>query len=324
MNTNYQYFLVLAEELNISRAARRLYISQQCLSNHLHRLEVEMNSVLFIRKPIPRLTPAGEALVRYLETLQRLENNIHDEIDDLNNNSCGLLNIGIHASRARILMPLLMESYGQQLTQIKMNISDGMTDDFQQKLQSGELDAFIGLNPSASSALQSYCLMQEDIYLAISDSLLRRYFKEKSDEILQQGMRGVNIQEFQKIPFIINHQSSNLTQSINEVLKQTGVGLNVAFQVNGNDMHIDLSSMDMGACFVPQMFIPYVEQTNQRICIQGRKLHCFPLNGFSKMNRLCLVSCKNTYMFSALKVFLLLTQRLFEEKYNIKQGMKIE
>ncbi len=316
MNANYQYFLVLAEELNISRAARRLYISQQCMSNHLRRLEIEMNSVLFIRKPSPRLTPAGEALVRYLKTLQRLENSIHGEINDLNNNSCGLLNVGIHASRARILIPMLMESYGPQLTQIKMNISDGMTDDFQQKLQTGELDAFIGLNPSTTPMLQSYCLMQEDIYLAISDFLLRRYFKEKSDEILQRGVYGVDIREFQEIPFIINHQSSNLTQSINEVLKKNDVGLNVAFQVNGNDMHIDLSSMDMGACFVPQMFIPYVERTNQRIQSQGRHLHCFPLKGFSKMNRLCLVLCKDTYMFSALRIFLLLTQQLFEEKYK--------
>lgn len=317
MNANYQYFLVLAEELNISRAARRLYISQQCMSNHLHRLEVEMNSMLFIRKPIPRLTPAGEALVRYLEALQRLENGIHDEINDLNNNSCGVLNIGIHASRARILIPLLMESYGSRLTQIKMNISDGMTDDFQRKLQSGELDAFIGLNPSASPMFQSYCLMQENIYLAISDSLLRRYFKEKSDEILRHGAHGVDIREFQDVPFIINHQSSNLTQSINEELKKKGVGINVAFQVNGNDMHIDLSSMDVGACFVPQMFIPYVEWTNQRIQAQGRRLHCFPLNDFSKMNRLCLVLHRDTYMFSALRIFLMLTQQLFEEKYKI-------
>ena len=32
---NLEYFLVAAEELNFTRAARKLYISQQSLSNHI-------------------------------------------------------------------------------------------------------------------------------------------------------------------------------------------------------------------------------------------------------------------------------------------------
>lgn len=32
---NLEYFLVAAEELNFTRAAKRLYISQQSLSNHI-------------------------------------------------------------------------------------------------------------------------------------------------------------------------------------------------------------------------------------------------------------------------------------------------
>ena len=34
-----KYFLMVAEELNITRAAERLYISQQSLSNHIGNLE---------------------------------------------------------------------------------------------------------------------------------------------------------------------------------------------------------------------------------------------------------------------------------------------
>ena len=39
MNTSMQYFLVVAEELSISRAAERLYVSQQCVSSHIKKLE---------------------------------------------------------------------------------------------------------------------------------------------------------------------------------------------------------------------------------------------------------------------------------------------
>ena len=39
---NLEYFLVAAEELNFTKAAKRLYISQQSLSNHIANLEKEM------------------------------------------------------------------------------------------------------------------------------------------------------------------------------------------------------------------------------------------------------------------------------------------
>ena len=46
---NLEYFLVAAEELNFTRAAKRLYISQQSLSNHISNLEKEFDVVLFNR-----------------------------------------------------------------------------------------------------------------------------------------------------------------------------------------------------------------------------------------------------------------------------------
>ena len=48
---NLEYFLVAAEELNFTRAAKRLYISQQSLSNHISNLEKEFDIALFHLHP---------------------------------------------------------------------------------------------------------------------------------------------------------------------------------------------------------------------------------------------------------------------------------
>ena len=42
-------FLVLYQELNLSKACKRLYITQQGLSKQIQSLEKELNVVLFIR-----------------------------------------------------------------------------------------------------------------------------------------------------------------------------------------------------------------------------------------------------------------------------------
>jgi DNA-binding transcriptional LysR family regulator len=61
---HFQYFLVLAEELNFSRAARRLHIAQPSLSQQIRQLEAEVETELFDRTVRPiRLTNAGQLLL---------------------------------------------------------------------------------------------------------------------------------------------------------------------------------------------------------------------------------------------------------------------
>ena len=48
-----QYFIQLYKDLNITRASRNLYISQQGLSKSINRLEEELGFSLFQASPLP-------------------------------------------------------------------------------------------------------------------------------------------------------------------------------------------------------------------------------------------------------------------------------
>ena len=105
---NLEYFLAAAEELNFTRAAKRLYISQQSLSNHISNMEKEFDVVLFNRTSPLTLTYAGQALKVRARQLLDLKDETYREIADIKDFSTGQLSIGVSHTRGRFILPEIL------------------------------------------------------------------------------------------------------------------------------------------------------------------------------------------------------------------------
>ena len=106
-----RYFITIAEQRSISRAAAELHVTQQTLSAHIAVIEQELSCCLFQRRPSFRLTYAGEVFLRYCRQFDTLMNAMQEEFSDISARRSGVLRIGITQTRGKILMPGVIREY---------------------------------------------------------------------------------------------------------------------------------------------------------------------------------------------------------------------
>ena len=97
METSYvKDFVMLAECLNFSEAAERLFISQSSLSKHIRAMERELGTELFIRTTRSiRLSDAGQVYLPYARKIAALCAESEIAVDDLKNRSSMSLTIAV-------------------------------------------------------------------------------------------------------------------------------------------------------------------------------------------------------------------------------------
>ena len=95
-----KYFLAVAREENISRAAEVLHITQPTLSRQIAQLEEELGTQLFVRGKHLMLTDAGIMLRRRAEEVTELVDRIEAEFSEPEDVG-GKISVGEGAIRSR-------------------------------------------------------------------------------------------------------------------------------------------------------------------------------------------------------------------------------
>lgn len=310
------YFSELAKDLHITRTANRLFISQQTLSNHIQRLEDYYGTKLLYRKPALALTTAGEFVLGFADVVNKEQVNLKDILSDIAQQERGVLRLGASALRLNTCLPAVLPKFSARYPNVELRITDTVTARLEPLVLDGSLDFAITLNGEEHPKLVTQELMDDQVYLCVADSLLRKYYGEAARTLKEKAIQGADVKDFAALPFCIFENrmgrqinqcfdASNIVPRTYMTSTYTQVGTTVCFQ-------------RLAACFISQMSL-----VSQRKDIP-EDINIFPLyyKGRPLAQRLSLIRMKDRYLSHYAKFFLELLFQYFDGLERVHMDRK--
>ena len=156
------YFTVVAQELNITRAAEKLNMSQPPLSNQIKALEEELGVQLFIRgKRRLELTEEGGLLLRRAVQIQELADKTRQEIASLREGMTGVIYLSMVEGRAPFLAARWIAGFREEFPLVRYNLWNGSSDDVLDRLHKGLADLAVIAAPYDTEHLEGFSVGRE-------------------------------------------------------------------------------------------------------------------------------------------------------------------
>lgn len=167
-----RYFIEVALEENVTRAAEKLHVSQPALSRQVRDLEDELGFALLERSAKSvALTEAGRVFLdEASEVLQRLEEGV-EAARLVADGESGDLHIGYAPSLTVKILPPTIRAFQKMFPKVKVKMHDLSSDEMVRGLRSGELDFAFMLesNVKSLSGFRFDPLKTEGIRLAVGN-----------------------------------------------------------------------------------------------------------------------------------------------------------
>ncbi len=287
VNRNPEYFLMLVQERNFSRAAEKLYISQSSLSQYIAKLESTLEVRLLDRSKSPiELTLAGQVYQRYLESNGYLYQKLQSELNEINSGREQAVNIGMGTWRGSILIPEILPAFLETHPQARVNLHEFPVSELFSLVLNGAVD-FAVMNTTIAGfpdALVQDVIAHERILLVMNrDTPEAIEFLARREEKMAIDL---NILKNQR--FISLNKNLTVGQHVGNFLDRNQLIFPDRLYTTNNSTALHLTAKGLGFCFLVETGL---EDTKNR-----PELVAIDLQSQDLMIPLSLIHKKNSYL----------------------------
>ena len=277
-----KYFLMVAEELNITRAAERLYISQQALSNHISSMERELNVKLFTRSPKLSLTYAGDLLVRTATQILDLHSQYLNKVGDINHHYTGVLRVGVSHTCGLALLPEVLPLFHREFPMVEFSLFEGNSTQLEDELSHGRVDLIVCFQPILLEGIRTVPLTEQRLMLVVPRAFTDHRFGDRAESIRAQFAAGADISAFQKMPFVLIKRGNRTRSIVDQYFSRYYFKPNLILETENTVTTLAMAQTGVGVTICPELFLRAIPSPPA----QSSGLDLFPLSDPSTFGRL--------------------------------------
>lgn len=245
------YVKTIAEEKSISKASRKLYISQPSLSQAIQRIEESLGIKLFKRTNTGLvLTLAGEKYYKMANQILKIYDDYKTEVDNINDMKTGRINIGTTLHLSVRVLPMILPKFKQLCPFIDINIIENTSTELDKSLLSGEIDFAIMHEPKSkkNSSINYEQLLVDPFLLAVSKKhpLCKDYSLDENGNYPY-----IDLNLFKDEPFVMVNKQQRIRHISDNILNLANITPNIALTVKNYESAKRLANEGLGVTFIP-------------------------------------------------------------------------
>ncbi|MDB5412579.1 MAG: hypothetical protein JWR10_914 [Rubritepida sp.] len=221
-----RYFVAIAEEGSISRAAERLHVAQPALSAQIRNLEGELGSLLLHR--IPRgvvLTEAGTKLLGHARQIIRALAIARDDLLGDAATTIGNVTVSFPQSVAMVLTRPLVEEVLRSLPRVSLNVRESNTGYIPELLRTGQIDVGFVFRKADTVGLKARRLLDEDLLVIGPHGA----FERGANGIAPKPIR---FSRLAQLPLVIPGRPHSLRELLNDYARRARIELRTLVEVD--------------------------------------------------------------------------------------------
>lgn len=251
-----QYFLAIAREETISKAAESLHITQPPLSRQMKELEEQLGKQLFIRgnRKI-NLTEEGILLRQRAEEIISLVEKTESEIMHSDTTISGDIYIGSGETEGMRILAKVIDTCHKEYPKIKFHLYSGNSQDVVEKIENGLIDFGVLIEPADISKYDFIkipvkdkwgVLMRKDSPISSLKSITADTLKKlplicSSQEIVKNEISGWLNDDYNKLNIVATYNLIYNASLLVEEGSGYALGLDKLINTSGNSK----------LCFIP-------------------------------------------------------------------------
>jgi DNA-binding transcriptional LysR family regulator len=257
-----KYFYEVARVGSLKAASEVVFISQPSLTKSIKILEEVIGSHLFIRLPRGmKLTKEGEVLYSYCQKLFGSIAEMEQKLSHPDDPLAGTLRIGTYDSIAVYFWPKFLQKFLIKYKNLNIELTTGRSSEMQEKLDNGELDLILIVDPKANLNIKV-------------ETLRTDYFK-----LYQTTKKTKVYKSIDDAPILAMPNTLVGVQTIKDLLFRSGLGPRETFSISSLESIKELAINGIGFGLLPQMV---AKEPLAQGKIEEVKVSKFPSKGIGK------------------------------------------